>query len=172
VRELDAAQVPSGIRVNKELDAAQEPLTVRALAERVNASPGTVAKTCQDLEAGGFISRGKPQSKTLYLSPLTGEVINPSNFELNQQLLSSLRAVVSKYEIEDKRLEAELRRLLDRLLVRRDLAKFRERIREFRSRLLAAVRRAEKKTEIYALLGLLPFEREITTWVLTRPAGG
>lgn len=172
VAKFDPADVPTAIRVDRELDVADKPLTTRALAQQVSASPGTVAKTCQGLEAGGFVSRGTPQTKTLYLSPLTGEVINPSNFDRNRQLLSSLRAVVSKYELEDKRLEVELRRSLDRLLQRRDLAKFRERIAQFRSRLLAAVRAAEKKTDIYAVLGLMPFEREVTTWVPTRPRGG
>jgi hypothetical protein len=163
--------VATAVHVNNALGGAVGSLTTRQLAEQVNVSRGSVARACQRLERRGFISRGAPQSKTLYLSPLTGEVINPSNFDRNQQLLGGLKAVVSKYEVEDKRMAIELGRVLDRQMQRGDLAKSRERIQGFRSRLLATARRAEKKTDIYALLGLLPFEREVTTWVRTGPEG-
>ena len=108
--------------------------------------------------------KGKPEKKRLFFAPLTGEVVHPGNFKRVQELYRELRGIVSKFNLEDPKLEQNLRSSLESMQDRENLAMFNKSIRTFKKDLLIKVPRVKTKNKARELLGIRPFYRGVTTW--------
>jgi phenylpyruvate tautomerase PptA (4-oxalocrotonate tautomerase family) len=151
------------------LKKVAEPLTANALAERLREDPRYIAVICERLEEEGWLTRGEPEEKRLFLAPLTGEIVHGRNYERLQQLLRELRQIIDRHRLGPTLLEA-LRDFFAALLESPRLKAYRKSVTRFRNEILKVARNADNKSEVRALVGLRPFTREVTTWKLSDEA--
>jgi len=162
--------VKVGILIYDSVSRSEEPLTSAEIAKKGNLDSRYVTRICNRFKKEGYITKGKRKEtkKRLYFAPVTGEVINASNYEKVSTIYRELRNVVSKFNLEDPELKQHLRKSLESIQTRRDLAKSQKSIENFKNDLLTEVNKAEKKEDIHDFLGVKPFHPKVTTWKMPK----
>ncbi len=162
--------VKIGCSIYNSVSKAKKPLTAIYMAKKRGLDSNYVSRVCNRFKERGYISKGKPKEgkKKAYFAPITGEVVHAGNYERVKKLYQELHKIVSKFNLEDPRLEQNLGKSLESMQARKDLTKSKGSIKTFKKDLLAEVIRAEKKNEIRDALRIKPFYPKVSTWKIPK----
>jgi len=136
-----------------------------------------VFATCKALEARGRLtSRLVPTRERVYVLRVTGEAVTRASHGRLQQILADLRGMIAASALPDRETKGfgggdpdlceKVSEYLEDLIARAASARIKDRIREFLAEFMAICRGAKKKSELRALLGLLPTPARARLWRL------
>jgi len=153
------------LKIAKAASEATTPLSTKELAEEVNMPHAQVYHICRRLEEKEYFTSDLMQRKKLvFFAELIGEVVHAGNYEQINLLYRELRRIIAEFRLGDPRLKQSLQEFFRALLRKEEYAKYRKSINSFRKRLLSAVARAKKKSDLNEFLGLRSFYPKVRVW--------
>jgi hypothetical protein len=139
-------------------------VTTAELARELQSDARRVSRLCHSLAINGCLARGEPSKRRLFFAPITGETIHASNYDRINELYSDLRRIIAEHNLRDPALKSRLQGFFGKALMNDEYARYNASINSFRNDLLKTVDTAKKKSDVFRLLGLRPFYRDVTTW--------
>ena len=157
---------PPPIKVALLVAEAKIPPTTGEVAEAVKLDSRKVYGICRRFEKDGYFERGelRPSPKRVFFVPMLGTNMTRANYGLADRGYRQLRKVVGGFDLNDPRLEQNVRKFFADMLRKKEYAKYRRAIASFREQLLRGIRGAETKSEVYELLGFKPYHPPVPTW--------